>query len=108
TELRAVLASHVPVVLDADALNLLVDGSMGPLLRSRSAPTVMTPHDGEYARIAATRPEPDRVEAALKLAAQTGAVVLLKGYRSVVATPSGRVHVNPTGTPALATAGTGD
>jgi len=108
TELRTVLATDVPVCLDADALTLLVDGGMAGALRRRTAPTVLTPHDAEFARLAGGPPGPDRVEAALRLAAQTKAVVLLKGDRTIVASPDGHGYVNPTGTPALATAGTGD
>jgi ADP-dependent NAD(P)H-hydrate dehydratase / NAD(P)H-hydrate epimerase len=107
-ELRAVLAAPVPVVLDADALTLLADGSKAVDLRQRSAPIVVTPHDREFARLAGEPPGTDRVGAALRLAARMNAVVLLKGSHTIVATPDGRAHVNPTGTPALATAGTGD
>jgi hydroxyethylthiazole kinase-like uncharacterized protein yjeF len=106
--LRSVLAAPVPAVLDADALSLLVDGSMAHLLRDRDAPIVLTPHDREFARLAAEEPGDDRVAAALQLAAQTNAVVLLKGDRTIVATPDGRAYANPTGTSALATGGTGD
>ncbi|GIF72928.1 NAD(P)H-hydrate dehydratase [Asanoa siamensis] len=108
TALRTVLATSLPVVLDADALNLLVDGAMADLMRGRNAPMVLTPHDREFARLAGEAPGPDRVAAALKLAAHTNAVVLLKGDRTIVATPSGTAYANPTGSPALATGGTGD
>ncbi|MGI5147521.1 NAD(P)H-hydrate dehydratase [Plantactinospora sp. CA-294935] len=107
TELRCVLAAPVPVVLDADALTLLVDGSMAERLRERDAPIVVTPHDREYARLCGEPPR-DRVGAALQLATWMNAVVLLKGDRTVIATPDGRAFANPTGTPALATGGTGD
>jgi hydroxyethylthiazole kinase-like uncharacterized protein yjeF len=107
-ELRSVLAAPVPVVLDADGLTMLVDGSSADPLRQRKAPTVLTPHDREFARLAGEPPGADRVAAAQKLAAWTNAVVLLKGDRTVVATPDGRAYANPTGTPALATGGTGD
>lgn len=107
-ELRQVLAAPVPALLDADAITLLVDGSMAGELRRRDAPTVLTPHDREYARLAGEDPGADRVAAAQKLAAWTRSVVLLKGDRTVVAGPSGEAWVNPTGTPALATGGTGD
>ncbi|MFI1193149.1 NAD(P)H-hydrate dehydratase [Micromonospora sp. NPDC020750] len=107
-ELRAVLAAPVPVVLDADALTLLVDGSMADRLRSRDAPIVVTPHDREFGRLCGEDPGADRAAAALRLAAWMNAVVLLKGDRTIVATPDGRAYVNPTGTPALATGGTGD
>jgi hydroxyethylthiazole kinase-like uncharacterized protein yjeF len=111
TEMRAVLAAPVPVVLDADALTILADGRTphtAGLLRARTAPVVITPHDREFARLAGAAPSADRVESALSLAAKTKATVLLKGSHTVVATPNGTVWVNPTGSPALATGGTGD
>jgi hydroxyethylthiazole kinase-like uncharacterized protein yjeF len=107
TTLRSVLATSLPVVLDADALTLLVDGRHAEDLR-RDAPLVVTPHDGEFKRLAAEPPGPDRIGAACKLAAWMNAVVLLKGDRTIVATPAGEVWVNPTGSSALATAGSGD
>lgn len=107
TELRSVLATSLPVLLDADALTLLVDGKHAADLR-RDAPLVITPHDGEFKRLAGEAPGADRVGAACKLAAWINGVVLLKGDRTIVATPAGEVWVNPTGTPALATAGSGD
>ncbi|GAA1813728.1 NAD(P)H-hydrate dehydratase [Luedemannella flava] len=107
-ELRAVLGAPVPAVIDADALTLLSHGDLSSWLRQREAPTVVTPHDREFARLAGDQPGPDRLAAATELAAQLGVVVLLKGDRTIVATPEGTVWVNPTGTPALATAGTGD
>jgi hydroxyethylthiazole kinase-like uncharacterized protein yjeF len=107
-EVRAVLSAPVPVVLDADGLNALVDGSMADWLRSRRAPVVVTPHDREFARLAGSPPGADRVGAALRLAAWMNAVVLLKGDRTIVASPTGRAWVNPTGSAALATGGTGD
>ncbi|HEY1485017.1 MAG TPA: NAD(P)H-hydrate dehydratase [Micromonosporaceae bacterium] len=110
-EVRAVLAAPVPVCLDADALTLIADGrtaQTADLLRSRSAPLVVTPHDGEFARLAGHDVGPDRVEAALALAAKMLATVLLKGDRTIVASPDGTAWVNPTGTPVLATGGSGD
>jgi len=105
--LRSVLATALPVVLDADALTLLVDGRHADDLR-RDAPLVITPHDGEFSRLAGEAPGADRAGAACKLAAWTNAVVLLKGDRTIVATPAGEVWANPTGSAALATAGSGD
>lgn len=110
-EVRGVLAAPVPVCLDADALTLLADGRTphtAGLLRERKAPVVITPHDREFARLAGHAPGPDRVEAALGLAAKMRAVVLLKGTRTVVASPDGNAWVNMTGSSALATGGTGD
>jgi hydroxyethylthiazole kinase-like uncharacterized protein yjeF len=107
-ELRAVLGAPVPVILDADALTLLADARMADWLRDRDAPTVVTPHDGEFQRLSGGAPGDDRVAAAVHLADRMDSVVLLKGDRTIVATPDGRVYVNPTGTAALATGGTGD
>ncbi len=99
----------MPVGLDADGLNAF-EGKASELTH-RKAATVLTPHPGEAARLlGVTTPEinADRVASARRLAAQSGAVVLLKGAASVVAAPSGRVLVNATGGPELATGGTGD
>jgi hydroxyethylthiazole kinase-like uncharacterized protein yjeF len=105
-ELRAVLGSPVPVCLDADALSLLATRPVS--LNDRDAPTVLTPHDREFARLAGGQPGADRVRAAQHLATTTRTTVLLKGDRTVVAAPDGRAYVNPTGTPVLASGGTGD
>jgi hydroxyethylthiazole kinase-like uncharacterized protein yjeF len=106
-ELRSVLATSLPVLLDADALTLLVDGQHAADLR-RDAPLVVTPHDGEFKRLAGEAPGADRAGAACRLAAWINGVVLLKGDRTIVATPAGEVWANPTGTSVLATAGSGD
>ena len=109
----AVIATHdvmqqpLPVVVDADALTQLADDPA--LATERRAWTVVTPHDGEFARLA---PElelsRDRITAARALADRWGVTVLLKGSTTVIADPDGTVRLNPTGTPWLATAGTGD
>ncbi|MCX5204795.1 NAD(P)H-hydrate dehydratase [Streptomyces sp. NBC_00237] len=109
--LDEVLASDVPVLVDADAL-----GALDPdAVRGRGAPTLLTPHAGEAARllgVAREEVEAGRLDAARRLAALYGATVLLKGSTTVVAGPPGGDHrpvrVNPTGTPWLATAGSGD
>jgi hydroxyethylthiazole kinase-like uncharacterized protein yjeF len=106
-ELRSVLATPLPVLLDADAITMLVGGDHATDLR-RDAPLVLTPHDGEFKRLAGEAPGADRMAAAARLAAWTNAVVLLKGDRTIVATPAGEIWANPTGSPALATAGSGD
>jgi ADP-dependent NAD(P)H-hydrate dehydratase / NAD(P)H-hydrate epimerase len=131
--LAAVLASDVPVLVDADGLTLLA-AHKG--LLSRDAPTLLTPHAGELGRLLGADPadvESHRLEHARKAAASLGATVLLKGSTTVIATPDGRsavsqggasqgeadqdwinrddlllVRVNSTGTSWLATAGTGD
>ncbi|TKJ34539.1 NAD(P)H-hydrate dehydratase [Blastococcus sp. CCUG 61487] len=100
-----VLATDLPVLVDADALTLLA--AEPELVRRRAAPTVLTPHDREFERFGEPV-GPDRIGAARRLAADLGAVVLLKGDATVVADPGGTAYVNATGTPWLATAGTGD
>jgi len=92
-----------PVVLDADGINLL-QGHMD-LLRGRNYPTVLTPHFGEFCRIGV--PGPDKTASAVSLAKETGAVILLKGHRTVV-TDGSTVYCNPTGNPGMATGGSGD
>jgi hydroxyethylthiazole kinase-like uncharacterized protein yjeF len=99
----------VPLVLDADGLNAFVGHASE--LADRRSPAVLTPHAGEFARLAGTTARDvgvDRIGGARKLASETDAVVLLKGSRTVVAAPDGRVLVNATGGPFLATGGTGD
>ena len=118
-----VAAATVPVVVDADGLYALGTGSeIGAALHAgpdttasagsvpgRGRPTVvLTPHDGEFTRLAGAPPGTDRIAAADALAQRCGAVVLLKGSTTVVADPAGRVLLATAGSPRLATAGTGD
>jgi hydroxyethylthiazole kinase-like uncharacterized protein yjeF len=103
--LAEVLATDVPVLVDADGITLL--GQSPELLGNRPAPTVLTPHDREFARIA-DGPSADRLGSARAAAAALQATVLLKGDATVVAAPDGRAWINRTGTPWLATAGSGD
>ena len=108
TAVRWALDDDVPVVLDAGALAVVAgDEGLRAAIRERAATTVLTPHDGEYARLAGVAPA-DRLGAARWLADDLGAVVLLKGFATIVAEPGGPSWVNPTGTPWLATAGSGD
>jgi len=106
--LEYLLDLDVPVIVDADGLTLLArdPGRLGSL-RSRRSPTVLTPHDREFVRLFGDLGD-DRLGAARRAADDSGAVVLLKGYATVVAEPGGRCLVNPTGSPVLATAGSGD
>ena len=101
--------SQVPMVLDADGLNAF-EGRAGQIAERR-ADVVLTPHAGEFARLAGIPPADvlhDRVGHARKLAGEVQGVVLLKGRPALVASPSGEVRINPTGGPSLATAGSGD
>jgi len=102
---RRLLGTDLPVLLDADALTVAAEHP--GWLQGRSAPTLVTPHDREFARVAG-EVGPDRVRAAAGAAERLGVTVLLKGDRTVVAAPGEVPVVNPTGTAALATAGSGD
>jgi hydroxyethylthiazole kinase-like uncharacterized protein yjeF len=101
--LRGAVESDLPAVLDAGALEL---GAAA--LRARRGPTLITPHAGEFHRLTGVDPAPDPLGAARRAARELGVHVLLKGDRTVIAAPDGRALVNPTGTPWLSTAGTGD
>lgn len=109
---EAALKSEKPLVIDADALNLIAANMpLQDLLLARRAATVITPHEGEAARLLRRPVEGvtvDRVAAARELAVQSGAIVVLKGTGTVTALRSGRAWVNPTGNAMLATAGSGD
>jgi NAD(P)H-hydrate epimerase len=100
----AATAAGLPTVVDADGLTALGTDAAGIV----GTATVLTPHDGEFARLAGGPPGDDRLDAARTLARRTGAVVLLKGRATVVASPDGSVLVTTTGDEQLATAGTGD
>ncbi|MEU5771875.1 NAD(P)H-hydrate dehydratase [Streptomyces venezuelae] len=105
--LAEVLAADVPVLIDADGLRLAGERDV----RERRAPTLLTPHAGEAAAllgVAREEVEAGRLTAVRELARRYGATVLLKGSTTLVASGEGPVRVNPTGTPWLATAGSGD
>ena len=96
-----------PLVLDADGLNALEGQTQR--LRARTGLTVLTPHDGEFARLAGcSLPLNDRVEQAAELAQDTGCVVVLKGHETLTVDPQGRVWRNTTGNPGMAKGGSGD
>jgi len=110
--LAAALAASVPLVLDADALNLIaLDAALRAHVASRTAPTLLTPHPAEAARllgVSTAEVQRDRVGAAQSLAAALRAHVVVKGAGSVLAHPQGDYAINATGNPALASGGTGD
>ena len=107
---RIVAECPIPIVVDADALNALAADPDALHARARRGLplAILTPHAGEYARLAGAPVGADRVAAARELAARLDAIVLLKGPGTVIAAPDGRAVVNRTDSPALATAGTGD
>ena len=106
----AVARLPLPMVIDADALNILSPNA-ARFTAGAPAPRVLTPHPGEMARllgISTAEVQQGRVAAARRLAADTRAVVVLKGARTLTASPDGTVFINPTANPALGTAGAGD
>jgi hydroxyethylthiazole kinase-like uncharacterized protein yjeF len=106
---RIVLETALPAVVDADGLNAFA-GRLGELA-GRAAPAVLTPHPGELGRllgISTAEVQADRPAAARRAAAESGAIVVLKGHRTLVADPTGGLYINPTGNPGMATGGTGD
>jgi ADP-dependent NAD(P)H-hydrate dehydratase / NAD(P)H-hydrate epimerase len=106
---RIALAVETPLVLDADGINAFA-GRAGDLA-GRKAPTVLTPHPGELGRllgISTAEVQAGRLAAVRRAAKETGAVVVLKGSRSLIAEPGGDVWINSTGNPGMATGGSGD
>ena len=102
---KAVLENfHGPVVVDADGINNL--SRHKDILRDREYPTILTPHDGEFARLGGVI-GPDRSASAEALAGDLGAIVLLKGHRTVI-TDGEKTYVNHTGNPGMAVGGSGD
>jgi len=110
--LPALFASVRPIVLDADALNAIAyNDALRDQLDKRQAPTLLTPHPGEAARLLGRKTaevQAHRLESALELAQRLHAHVVLKGAGSICAFPDGRWSVNTTGNPGLAAAGSGD
>ncbi|HTR58593.1 MAG TPA: NAD(P)H-hydrate dehydratase [Casimicrobiaceae bacterium] len=110
--LAQALALDCPLAVDADALNLIAgDAALGAAMAKRSAPSAITPHPAEAARLAGATSatiQSDRLQAALDLAARFKASVVLKGAGSVIAHPDGSWAINASGNAALASGGTGD
>ncbi len=98
--------AQMPVVVDADALNVLGEEAI-----PHPAPRILTPHPGEMARLTGlevARIQADRVSVARTFAMKRGVWLVLKGHCTLIASPQGEVAINPTGSPAMATGGTGD
>jgi NAD(P)H-hydrate epimerase len=107
---RLAREAQVPMVIDADGLNLLGERA-ADALKGAAAPRIVTPHPGEMGRLSGRSTadvQADRLGCARAFAAASGAIVVLKGARTLVATPSGQAFVNPAVEPALGTAGSGD
>jgi NAD(P)H-hydrate epimerase len=102
--------STVPLVLDADALTVLADDP-SCLVGREERDVIITPHPGEMARLTGSsvdEVQANRIEVASNFAATRHVYVVLKGHRTIIATPEGRVFINPTGNAGMATGGTGD
>ncbi|MBL8513694.1 MAG: NAD(P)H-hydrate dehydratase [Betaproteobacteria bacterium] len=117
--MTAALSRDIPMVFDADALNLFASNpSIGAAFKAKTAGIqpqslsfIITPHPGEAARLLGVRNaevEADRVGAALRIAENYNAIVVLKGSGSIIATPGGHYAINPTGNPGMASGGMGD
>jgi hydroxyethylthiazole kinase-like uncharacterized protein yjeF len=110
--LEAALELRLPLVLDADALNLIAAAApLAERLRTRAAPALLTPHPAEAARllgIATREVQQDRVGAAIRLADEFNSLIDLKGGGSICAAPKGTWHINTSGNPGMASAGMGD
>ena len=97
------------MVLDADGLNILAKDL--DILKSISSPVILTPHPGEFARLLGVSNKQvvaDKLQLAPEFAQRYGVFLVLKGYRTLIATPEGKVYINPTGNPGMATGGSGD
>ena len=110
--LAAGLRSKLPLVIDADALNLIaVNAGLQQVITQRTVPTLLTPHPAEAARLLGSKTadvQADRVAAAMELAARYHCYVVLKGAGSVCALPDGKWFINTSGNPGMASAGMGD
>ncbi len=106
--IEEVLGCNCPLILDADGLNILAELGTMPTLAERQGKTILTPHTGEFKRLFPELTEVDAIEAVTTAAMMSGAVVLLKGARTKIASPGGLVWINPESTPALARGGSGD
>jgi NAD(P)H-hydrate epimerase len=100
---RLLREATVPMVIDADGLNSIA----GTDFRGRGVQTILTPHPGEMARLTGEKVT-DRLATVRRFAKERNVCVALKGYRTLIAFPDGRVWINPTGSPAMASGGTGD
>lgn len=110
--MERILPITVPLILDADALNLIAaDDLLEQHCSKRQAPTILTPHPAEAARLLGLETaavQADRIHSAIELARRFNALVALKGCGTIIAMPNGRWHINCTGHPGMASAGMGD
>jgi NAD(P)H-hydrate epimerase len=106
---RVLEEAKVPLIVDADALNAISKNT--GILRKLKAQTILTPHPGEMARligVSTQKIQEDRVETARQFSKKFGVIVVLKGARTIIAEPGGKIFINPTGNPGMASGGMGD
>jgi ADP-dependent NAD(P)H-hydrate dehydratase / NAD(P)H-hydrate epimerase len=105
---KQILAVNCPIILDADALNIIAKLGLETTISKRTHPTILTPHLGEFKRLFLKIPTTNKLTAAIAAAQASQAIILLKGARTVIAQPDGRSIVISDSTPALARGGSGD
>jgi ADP-dependent NAD(P)H-hydrate dehydratase / NAD(P)H-hydrate epimerase len=105
---KTILSANCPIVLDADALNIISKLDIETTIATRTQPTILTPHTGEFKRLFTKIPTTNKLVAASAAAQSSQAIILLKGARTVIASSDGRSIVIPNSTPALARGGSGD
>jgi NAD(P)H-hydrate epimerase len=105
---KAILGANCPIILDADALNIIAKLDPEKAISHRTSPTILTPHVGEFKRLFTKIPTTNKYTAAIAAAKSSGAIVLLKGARTAIAQSDGKVTIVPRSTPALARGGSGD
>jgi ADP-dependent NAD(P)H-hydrate dehydratase / NAD(P)H-hydrate epimerase len=103
-----IIQTNCPIVLDADALNIIAKLGIDRTISQRKFPTIITPHLGEFKRLFPNISPNDKIAAAIEAAQFSQAIVLVKGARTAIAQPNGKVIVIPESTPALARGGSGD
>ena len=104
---RLIQGYHGPLILDADGINAL-EGHIDVLDSRKGLVTVLTPHDGEFARLGGDLSSGDRLEAARRFAREHACCLILKGHRTITAFPDGNAYVNTTGNPGMSRGGSGD
>jgi ADP-dependent NAD(P)H-hydrate dehydratase / NAD(P)H-hydrate epimerase len=105
---KQILAANCPIILDADALNIIAKLGIETTISKREHPTILTPHLGEFKRLFLKIPTANKLTAAIAAAQSSQSIVLLKGARTVIAGADGNSIVIPDSTPALARGGSGD
>lgn len=105
---KTIIQANCPIVLDASAIDIIAKLDYQAIINNRKFPTVLTPHLGEFKRLFTKIPTTNKLTAAIAASQFSGAIILLKGARTAIAQPDGKVMIIPQSTPALARGGSGD